>query len=90
MAYENEINSGLPDPGMIASQTGMRARNPWEMERPRPRLLYMCPHCGWQYKPSSDGLVPRHVYEGVFCEGTHQNPRSIHDKRPLWKDEKQA
>jgi hypothetical protein len=56
------------------------------------KLLYMCPHCGWQYKPRSDGLVPTHEFKPFYsvCPGSQQNPRSIHDKRPLWKDEKQA
>lgn len=38
MSHEDETGCGLPDPGMIASATGMRARDPWEMERRSPKV----------------------------------------------------
>lgn len=34
---ESELANQVPDDGMIASATGMRARDPWEMERPMRR-----------------------------------------------------
>lgn len=32
---ESELANQVPDPGMIANATGMRARDPWEMEQRR-------------------------------------------------------
>lgn len=43
MSDTDHVPGGLPDPGMIASQDGMRARDPWEMEE-RPSRI--CPDCG--------------------------------------------
>ena len=39
---ESELANQVSDPGMIASATGMRARDPWEMEQraKRPTLTY--------------------------------------------------
>ena len=65
--------------------------------------LYKCPHCGWQYDPSSYhvtgthepwDLVPKHdaVVAGnivIECPGQQQKPRNAEtDNRPLGKDEK--
>jgi hypothetical protein len=50
----------------------------------------MCPHCGDRYCLSElkYGKVPEHAYKiGLACPGSHQHPRSIYDKRPLWRDE---
>lgn len=47
MAAENERDCGLPDPGMIANETGagtgMRARESWEMDRAYPSILPKMP-----------------------------------------------
>jgi hypothetical protein len=66
----NNYGVGFPDPGMIASETGMRARDPWEMERPRPRLPFTvsaCSECaklvGFQYCERIGGNV-----EGAPCQ----------------------
>lgn len=57
-----------------------------------------CPHCGWAYCPddykddSSEGmcrLVPYHSWPyptKQCCPGSKQHPRSMADRRSLWKD----
>lgn len=56
------------------------------------RIEYGCPHCGWRYAGSSDGLVPIHKWEpepgkSTRCPGSEQSPRNPEsDRRPLWKD----
>jgi hypothetical protein len=52
-----------------------------------------CPHCGKEFLGSftSGGLVPYHDFPvpcRAVCPGSGQHPRSMSDKRPLWKDEK--
>lgn len=56
------------------------------------KILYKCPHCGWEFpaEKTPDGLVPRHEWPAESCEycpGVGQTPRSVHDKRMLWKDD---
>lgn len=42
---ESDCGISFPDPGMIASATGMRARDPWEMEQPKRQLPFTVSAC---------------------------------------------
>ena len=63
------------------------------------KIEYKCPHCGWTFPASktTDGLVPTHTDDArspsprtpAACPGSKETPRSVHDQRPLWKDENQ-
>jgi hypothetical protein len=58
-------------------------------------LELMCPHCGERYGQSNikGGLTPTHDFPipcRRVCPGSKQYPRSIYDKRLLWKDEVDA
>lgn len=54
-------------------------------------VIYQCPHCGEQFPAEQcDGLIPTHDFPRpcrAVCPGSGQTPRSVHDRRPLWKDE---
>lgn len=55
-------------------------------------ITYKCPHCGWQFEGglTDSPLVPVHDYPvpcRTVCPGSKQAPRSLADRRPLWKDE---
>lgn len=58
-----------------------------------PDPMYMCPHCGEQFKPHDcpAGLIPYHDFPRpgrALCPGSHQTPRNpLTDRRPLWKDD---
>ena len=55
-----------------------------------------CPHCGELFGYSKTmtaeicGKIPTHDYPKPcrsVCPGSLQQPRSIEDRRPLWKDD---
>ena len=58
-----------------------------------------CPHCGELFgysacrKSMIPGKIPTHSFPKPcrsVCPGSLQQPRSIEDKRPLWKNEEPA
>ena len=51
-----------------------------------------CPYCGEPFTQNDirDELVPTHNFPRpcrAVCPGSQQHPRSVEDKRPLWKDD---
>lgn len=55
---ESELANQVPDNGMIASATRMRARDPWEMEQRRPQM--------------AAAPYPRPRYYAHKCPETHK------------------
>lgn len=88
---ERSDGCGLPDPGMIAnsdgSGTGMRARDPWEMERPvrkAPplddhfgRVIYWgAPVDGFRFELGEVLRVETKLYHGQAYAHFHRDDRS--------------
>jgi hypothetical protein len=52
--------------------------------------VYKCPHCGKEVAAQRcrGGKIPQHDFPQIFeeCPGSNQQPRALHDHRPLWKD----
>jgi hypothetical protein len=56
--------------------------------------MYKCPHCGLEFDSSyiAGELLPTHDWQPTTkglekCPGSGQHPRTVWDRRPLWKDD---
>ena len=57
-----------------------------------PVIRYKCPHCGEVFaaRKCLGGSIPTHDFPKLcrqVCCGSGQCPRSLADRRPLWKDD---